>query len=49
MSIAISCGGDEPVDPTPPTPPIETKDTKAPVISVSQASVNVIGGLDVTL
>ena len=52
MSIAVSCGGDEPIDPTPSTPEnpsTPTKDTKAPVISVSQASVNVIGGLTVTL
>ena len=51
----VSCGGDEPVDPTPTTPvtpenpSTPPKDTKAPVISVSQASVNVIGGLDAVL
>ena len=42
-----SCGGKEPVDPTPPTPP--AKDTKAPTITVSANTVNVIAGLDVTL
>ena len=46
--LFVSCGGKESVDPTPPTP-IETKDTKAPVISVSHSSVNVIGGLEVTI
>ena len=43
--LFVSCGGKEPVDPT----PVETKDTKAPVISVSLSSVNVIGGQEVTL
>ena len=43
LSVLTSCGGDEPIDPTP------AKDTKAPVVSVSQSSVNVIGGLEVTL
>ena len=38
--LAVSCGGDEPVEP---------KDTKAPVITVSQNTVNVIAGPDVTL
>lgn len=38
--LAVSCGGDEPVEP---------KDTKAPVITVSQNTVNVIASPDVTL
>lgn len=45
----VACGGKEPIDPTPPTPPTPTIDTKAPVISVSLSSVNVIGGQEVTL
>lgn len=45
----VACGGKEPIDPTPPTPPTPTVDTKAPVISVSLSSVNVIGGQEVTL
>ena len=47
--VFVSCGGKEPVDPTPPTPPTPTIDTKAPVISVSLSSVNVIDGQEVTL
>lgn len=45
----MSCGGKEPIDPTPPTPPTPSVDSKAPVISVSLSSVNVIGGQEVTL
>ena len=45
----VACGGKEPIDPTPPTPPTPTIDTKAPVISVSLSTVNVIGGQEVTL
>ena len=40
MSLAVSCGGDE---------PIPAKDTKAPVITVSQNTVNVIAGPAVTV
>ena len=47
--LLVACGGKEPIDPTPPTPPTPTVDTKAPVISVSLSSVNVIGGQEVTL
>ena len=47
--MLVACGGKEPIDPTPPTPPTPTVDTKAPVISVSLSSVNVIGGQEVTL
>ena len=43
MSLAVSCGGDEPVEPTP------AKDTKAPVITVSTNTVNVIAGPAVTI
>ena len=43
MSLAVSCGGDEPVEPTP------AKDTKAPVITVSANAVNVIAGPAVTI
>ncbi len=49
LSFLVACGGKEPIDPTPPTPPTPTVDTKAPVISVSLSSVNVIGGQEVTL
>ena len=45
----VACGGKEPIVPTPPTPPTPTVDTKAPVISVSLSSVNVIGEQEVTL
>lgn len=51
-----ACGGTEPDVPTPtpgpgpdPKPPVETKDTKAPTITVSLSSVNVIGGQNVAL
>ena len=42
------------MDPTPPTPvtpvdPTPAKDTKAPVITVSKTSLNVIAGPSVTL
>ena len=40
MSFAISCGGDE---------PIPAKDAKAPVITVSTNTVNVIAGPAVTI
>ena len=43
MSFVVSCGGDEPVEPTP------AKDTKAPVITVSMSTVNVIAGPSVTV
>ena len=49
LSFLVACGGKEPIDPTPPTPPTPTVDTKAPVISVSLSSVNVIGGQEATL
>ena len=52
--LAVSCGGDEPVEPTPPTPveptpPTPAKDTKAPVITVSQNTVNVIAAPEATV
>ena len=47
--MLVACGGKEPIDPTPPTPPTPNVDTKAPVISVSLSSVNVIGGQEATL
>ena len=46
VSLAVSCGGDEPIDPTPPTP---AKDTKAPTITVSVSTVNVIAGPAITI
>ena len=51
LSLAASCGGPEPDPvPTPVDPtPAPAKDTKAPVITVSTASVNVIAGVQVTL
>ena len=52
MSIAISCGGDEPVDPTPPTPVTPDdppQDNTAPTITISQSSVNVINAPAVTV
>ena len=54
VSLAVSCGGDEPVDPTPPTPvtpvnPTPDKDTNAPTITVSASTVNVIAGPAVTI
>ena len=45
--LLVSCGGKEPVDPTPPTPP--AKDIKAPTITVSTNTVNVIAGPEATL
>ena len=54
MSLAVSCGSDEPVDPTPTTPvtpvdPKPEKDTNAPTITVSTNTVNVIAGPAVTV
>ena len=57
VSIAVSCGGDEPVDPTPPTPvtpvdpnpPTQEKDTTAPTITVSKSSINVISSPALTI
>ena len=49
MSLAVSCGGDEPVEPTPPTPPTPEKDKNAPTITVSASTVNVIAGPAVTI
>ena len=57
MSIAVSCGGDEPVDPTPPTPvtpvdptpPTPEKDTTAPTITISKSSINIISGPSLTI
>ena len=43
LTLAVSCGDDEPVEPTP------AKDTKAPVIKVSANTVNVIAGPAVTI
>ena len=43
VALAISCGGDEPLEPTPP------KDTNAPTITVSKGTVNVIAGPAVTI
>ena len=47
--LAVSCGGDEPVEPTPPSPPTPEKDTKAPVITVSTSTVNVIAVPEMTV
>ena len=47
--LAVSCGGDEPVEPKPPTPPTPAKDTKAPVITVSTNTVNVIAAPEATV
>ena len=52
VSLAVSCGGDEPLDPTPTTPitPVTpAKDTNAPTITVSKSTVNVIAGPAVTI
>lgn len=49
MFLAVSCGGDEPVEPTPPTPPTPEKDKNAPTITVSASTVNVIAGPAVTI
>ena len=55
LSVVVSCGGDEPVDPTPVTPvtpvnpPTPEKDTTAPTITVAKASVNVISGPSITI
>ena len=42
-AILVSCGGDEPIDPTPAV------DTKAPTITVSMNSVNIIAEPSVTI
>ena len=51
LSFMVACWGDEPDVPTPtpgpdpgPNPPVEQKDTKAPTITVSKNSVNIISG-----
>ena len=57
LSVLTSCGGDEPEPPSPvtpvtpvdPDPPAPPQDTKAPTITVSQNSVNVIAGPSVTV
>ncbi len=55
LSLLVSCGGDEPIDPTPVTPvtpvnpPTPEKDTTAPTITVAKASVNVIAGPSITV
>ena len=54
LSILVSCGGDEPIDPTPITPvtpvdPTPEKDTTAPTITVSKSTVNVISGPSLTV
>lgn len=43
MVLLVSCGGKETIEPPP------ARDTRAPVISVTQSSVNVVGGLEVIL
>ena len=56
-TVFVACGGEEPEPPTPPTPvtpvnpdpPIPAQDTKAPTITVSKTSVNVIAGLSVSV
>lgn len=42
-ALLVSCGGDEPIDPTPAV------DTKAPIITVSMNSVNIIAEPSVTI
>lgn len=54
LSILVSCGGDEPIDPpvtpvTPVNPPTPEKDTTAPTITVSKSTVNVISGPSLTV
>ena len=49
LSVLVSCGGPEPINPTPVTPVTPAKDTKAPVITVAKSSVNVIAGPSVTV
>ena len=55
LSLLVSCGGDEPIDPTPVTPvtpvnpPTPEKDTTAPTITVSKSTVNVISGPSLTV
>ena len=55
LSVLLSCGGDEPIDPTPVTPvtpvnpPTPEKDTMAPTITVSKSTINVISGPSLTV
>ena len=55
LSLLVSCGGDEPIDPTPVTPvtpvnpPTPEKDTTAPTITVSKSTINVISGPSITV
>ena len=55
LSVLVSCGGDEPIDPTPVTPvtpvnpPTPEKDTTAPTITVSKSTINVISGPSLTV
>ncbi len=55
LSVIVSCGGDEPIDPTPVTPvtpvnpPTPEKDTTAPTITVSKSTVNIISGPSITI
>ncbi len=55
LSVVVSCGGDEPIDPTPVTPvtpvnpPTPEKDTTAPTITVSKSTINVISGPSLTV
>lgn len=55
LSVLLSCGGDEPIDPTPVTPvtpvnpPTPEKDTTAPTITVSKSTINVISGPSLTV
>ncbi len=55
LSLLVSCGGDEPIDPTPVTPvtpvnpPTPEKDTTAPTITVSKSTVNIISGPSLTV
>ena len=55
LSVLVSCGGDEPIDPTPVTPvtpvnpPTPEKDTTAPTITVSKSTINVISSPSLTV
>ena len=55
LSVLVSCGGDEPIDPTPVTPvtpvnpPTQEKDTMAPTITVSKSTINIISGPSITV
>ena len=54
LSVLVSCGGDEPIDPTPITPvtpvdPTPTKDTTPPTITVSKSTINIISGPSLTV